>query len=138
MTQLKTDEIPTPLKLSAAWAATVLCYIYCDYFALYIPGKIQGMLDGQGPFGPVAQLSMVGAAVLLMIPSVMVFLSIVLSATASRVSNLIFGTLYTIIMGLIAVSVSWYFYKLFAIVEVALTATIVWLAWKWPRVRDSA
>ncbi len=52
MPRLKTFEVPTEVKLSAAWAATVLCYIYCDYFDLYLPGKLQRILDGHGPFGP--------------------------------------------------------------------------------------
>ena len=131
--QLKAFDVPTPLKLSAAWAATVLCYIYCDYFELYAPGKLQEMLEGACPFGPVSQSTLVGAAALLIIPSIMVLLSVVLSPTASRLFNLIFGVIYTLLMILIAFFTQWYFYKLFAVVEAALTATIFWIAWRWPR-----
>ena len=131
--QLKAFDVPTPLKLNAAWAATVLCYIYCDYFELYAPGKLQEMLEGAGPFGPVSQSTLVGAAALLIIPSIMVLLSVVLSPTASRLFNLIFGVIYTLLMILIAFVTQWYFYKLFAVVEAALTATIFWIAWRWPR-----
>src|SRR3546814_20279114 len=63
MMRPKDFDVPTPLKLSAAWAATVLCYIYCDYFELYVPGKIQHMLDGAGPFGTVSQWTLLGAGV---------------------------------------------------------------------------
>lgn len=133
MTRLKDFDVATPLKLSAAWAATVLCYIYCDYFELYVPGKMQHMLDGAGPFGPVSQWTLLGAGVLLIIPSIMVFLSVVLPATTSRLFNLIFGVIYTLLMVLLAFVAEWYFYKVFAIVEAALTATIFWIAWRWPK-----
>jgi hypothetical protein len=136
MSQLQSFDIPTPLKLSAAWAATVLCYIYCDYFALYVPGKLQGVLDGGGPFGPVSQGSLLGAGVLLLIPCIMVFLSISLRSASSRVVNVGFGAVYTILMLLLAFTIQWYFYKLFAVVEAALTAAIAWIAWRWPKVND--
>lgn len=134
MTRLQAFDVSTPIKLSAAWAATVLCYIYCDYFDLYVPGKVQSMIDGEGPFGPVSQLTLLGAGVLLLVPSTMVFLSVALRPAASHLLNLIFGVIYTLIMVLLALVVQWYFYKLFAVVEAALTATIVWIAWRWPKV----
>lgn len=109
--QLQTFNLPTPLKLSAAWAATVLCYIYCDYFELYVPGKLQHMLDGSGPFGPVSQWNLLGAGALLIIPSVMVFLSVALPSKASRILNLILGCTYTLMMAALAFVAQWYFYK---------------------------
>jgi uncharacterized protein DUF6326 len=130
---LKSFDIPTPQKLSAGWAATVLCYIYCDHFALYVPGKIQGILEGAGPFGPVSQWTLLGAGILLIIPSAMVFLSVLLPARASRLPSLIFGVIYTLLMGLLAVMTEWFFYKVFAAVEAILTGAIVWIAWKWPK-----
>jgi hypothetical protein len=137
MSRLQTYEVPTELKLSAAWVATVLCYIYCDYFALYVPGKVQGILEGRGPFGPVSELSLLGASVLLIVPSVMTLLSLVLPATASRIANLVSGTIYTIIMVVLAFAATWYFYKFYAVVEAALTAAVVWIAWKWPRIHGA-
>ena len=131
--RLKAFEVPTPLKLSAAWAATVLCYIYCDYFELYVPGKVQSMLEGVAPFGPVSQWTLLGAGLLLIVPSTMVFLSVVLRPSASRIANLVFGVIYTIIMVLLAFVTQWYFYKAFAVVEAALTVSIIWMAWRWPK-----
>ena len=51
----------------------------------------------------------------------------------SRFLNIGVGAIYTVIMGLLLFVAPWYFYKLFAGVEVALTATIVVMAWRWPR-----
>jgi hypothetical protein len=36
-------------------------------------------------------------------------------------------------MGLLLFIADWYFYRIFAAVEVALTASIFWIALKWPR-----
>jgi hypothetical protein len=138
MSQLQSFDVPTPVKLSAAWAATVLCYIYCDYFALYVPGKLQGVMEGIGPFGPVSQGSLLAAGVLLIIPGVMVFLCVVTRSVVSRVLNIALGAGYTILMLLLAFTTRWYFYKLFAVVEALLTAAIAWMAWKWPKLNSVA
>lgn len=121
------------IKLSALWASVTFCYLYCDYFELYQPGKLQSMLDGKfGPMGPTTQAVLLGAAVFLAVPSLMVFLTIALPAKVSRALNLVFGLLYSIIMLLLLPRV-WRFYQFFAAVEILLTITAVWLAWKWPR-----
>ena len=36
--------IPVRAKLSALWAALMFCYVYGDYFGLYVPGKLSGMI----------------------------------------------------------------------------------------------
>jgi hypothetical protein len=73
------------------------------------------------------------------IPSLMVFLTLALPPAASRVANLLFGFLYTVIM-LVTLPGSWMFYKLLAVIEISLTGSIVWHAWTWPAAasRDSA
>jgi hypothetical protein len=138
LSELTDFTIHTKLKLSLLWTSTVFCYIYCDYFELYIPGKLQGMLQGNlGPIGQVTQGALVGTSVLLAIPSLLIFLSAVLSPRISRSLNLIFGILYTLMMLMLAVQASWYFYKFFASLEAFLTALVFWYAWTWPKVSAS-
>jgi Family of unknown function (DUF6326) len=125
-------------KLSALWASVTLCYIYGDYFGLYKPGKLQGMLDGiMGPLGPTTQGVLLGTAVLMAIPSVMVFLSLALKPGLNRWLNISLGVIYTLIV-LITLRGAWAFYFFLGIVEVVLTGLIVWHAWKWPRVERRA
>ena len=54
----------------------MFCYVYGDYFGLYVPGKLQDMLGGKGPVGPVSEASLVATALLLALPGLMVFLSL--------------------------------------------------------------
>jgi hypothetical protein len=75
------------------------------------------------------------AAVVLAVPAVMVFLSILLKPIVSKWLNIVVGIVFTGMMVLIAFTYSevWYtFYLFYAILESLITATIVWYAWKWP------
>ena len=66
------------------------------------------------------------------IPSVMVFLSLVLKPRLNRWLNIVLGAIYTIII-LITMPGEWVFYICLGVVEIALTTLVVWYAWKWPR-----
>jgi len=139
VSQLSDLKIHTKLKLGALWASTMFCYIYCDYFELYIPGKLDGMLQGKmGPLGTVTQQVLIGTSVLMAIPSLMVFLSLALPARYNRALNISFGALFTMLMALLTYTANWYFYKFFAAIETVLTGLVFWYSWKWPKADDVA
>lgn len=119
-------------KLSALWCSVMFCYIYGDYFELYQPGKLQEMLSGRTALGAATQGTLLGMAVVMAVPSLMVLLSLILSAAASRWLNIVFGAVYSLIM-LLAVLGSWHFYIFLGLIEIALTLSIIWHAWNWPK-----
>lgn len=125
-------KVHVRLKLAALWTSVMFCYIYADYFGLYVPGNLQSMLAGKmGPLGPVSQGVLLGTSLTLAIPSVMIFLSLVLKPALNRWLNILFGVLYTAI---ICVTMwSWDFYIFYGGIEIALTGLVVWYAWNWPR-----
>ena len=125
-------RIHVKLKLSALWMSVMLCYIYGDFIGLFKPGKLQAMLAGRMPLGLVTQGVLVGMAVVMAIPSVMVFLSLVLPPRVNRWTNIVFGAIYTLIM-VFSMPGAWIFYLFFGVIEIVLTALIVWYAWTWPR-----
>jgi hypothetical protein len=134
MNQLINSPIPTKLKLSALWASTMFCYIYCDYFELYTPGKLESMLQGDmEPLGSVTQGVLMGLSVVMAVPSLMVFLSVALPARYNKVLNIVVGAFFTLLMALLTYSAGWYFYKFFAGIETVLTALVVRYAWRWPK-----
>ena len=134
MPALKDEPISVKIKIAALWASVMFCYVYGDYFDLYRPGKLQGMLQGtMGPLGSVTQGVLFGTAVLMVVPSLMIFLSVALAPAVNRWLNIVAGLIYTLIMLLIAVSGGWLFYRFLAVVEVALTSLVMWYAWRWPR-----
>lgn len=107
-------------------------YVYGDYFELYQPGKLQGMLAGSLPFGPVSQAGLLGMSAIMVIPGLMPFLSLALPPRAARPLNITFGGLYTVVM-VLAIRGGWRFYLLYGLIEMALTMLIVWYAWSWPK-----
>ena len=130
------DDAPVPIryKLSALWISVMFLYIYADYFELYVPGKLQSILAGQmAPLGPVTQSVLLGTAAMLALPSLMIFLSVALRASATRWLNVAVGVIYTAIQIAVVSSSGWTFYVAMGMLETALTVLIVWTAWKWPR-----
>lgn len=125
--------IPVKIKLSALGTAVMFCYLYGDYFSFYVPGAIESFISGKTLLNTPVKLF--AASLLMTVPALMVFLSLILKPGVNRLLNIIFGILYTGIMLLIAVTslAPWYtFYVFLAIVECFITSTIVCLAWKWP------
>jgi hypothetical protein len=125
-------QIHVRYKLSALWTALMFCYIYGDYFGLYVPGKLKGMIGGEGPVGPVSQGSLTGTALLLALPGTMVILSLLLPPRLCRWLNVLLGMFYTAVM-LLTMPGAWTFYITLGVIEIALSLSIVVLALRWPR-----
>jgi len=112
----------------------MFCYLYGDYFELYVPQKVEGLVNGGNLLD--TPLKLFVATVLLTIPALMILVSIFLKPAISRYLNLICGIFFTVIMLLIGVTSlsAWYaFYVFLAFIESMITALIVWQAWKWQK-----
>ncbi len=125
-------KVNVRFKLFSLWSSAIFFYIYGDYFELYQPGKLHDMLAGSTVFGAVSQGVLLGMSALMIAPSLMPFLSLVLPARVNRWMNLVVGALYTVIM-ILAIRGAWHFYVVFGLIEITLTALIIWYAWTWPK-----
>jgi hypothetical protein len=135
---LEDFKINTRIKLSALWTAVMFCYVYGDFFSLFVPGRIQGLMDGRSGVGDTTPVKILMFAILMTIPSLMIFLSLVLKPALSRWANISMGIFFTAVMILVvATSIDEWrlFYTFLGIVEIMLTCIIVGYAWKWPRVK---
>jgi hypothetical protein len=122
------------IKLAGLWTAVMFCYIYGDYFELYLPKKVAGLIDGNNLLH--TPLKLLLAAIMLSIPAVLIFLNLVLKPSLCRWLNMVWGVFFTAIMALIAATslTKWQlFYVYLAVVECILTGLVVWYAWHWPR-----
>lgn len=127
-------KINTKIKLAALWTSVMFCYVYGDYFSLYVPKKVEDFISGDTLLDSPVKLFL--GAILMAIPALMIFASVVLKPKINRWLNIIFGIIYTAIMLLIAFTTTgvwWSFYVFFAIIESILTAIIFWTALKWPK-----
>jgi hypothetical protein len=68
------------------------------------------------------------------IPAAMIFLSVSLNPKLNRWLNIVFGTIYTVII--LITMWDWAFYIFYGVVEVIFTVLVVWYAWNWPRERE--
>ena len=133
-TDFEDFKINIKIKLSALWVSVMFCYIYGDYFSLYVPKQIERFMNGDTLL--TSPIKLFAASLLMAIPALMVFLSISLKPKISRWLNIIFGIIYTAVMLLIAITsiAPWWTFSVFlSIVEIVITSSIVWYAWKWPK-----
>ena len=118
--------------LSTIWIFVVLNYLYCDVVSLmdadllkqYLTGTVGGMEFTQG--------TLLAAGILMEISISMVLLSRVLPYKASRWANIFAGIITTAVQTTsLLVDTSAMYYLFFSIIEIASTASVVWLAWTW-------
>ncbi|MBS0424014.1 MAG: hypothetical protein JSR71_06220 [Proteobacteria bacterium] len=136
--QFEDYAINIKLKLSALWASVMFLYIYGDYFELYVPKKIESLLNGQNMLNTPYKLLF--ATISLALPSLMIFLSIMIKPKWNRVLNIsigIFLTLFTLLVGVSSFTEWRIFYVMLALLESIITSTIVWIALHWPRINYS-
>lgn len=131
---LEDFRAPTQLKLALLWAATMFCYVYGDYFGLYVPGTVANMERGIiGPLGQATSGVLIGVSLMMAIPALMVALSVLLPARLCRWACVVLGLAYTAIMAM-TLPGSPQFYQLFGAIEMALTLGIAIVAFLWPKV----
>lgn len=132
------EEAPVTIrmKLSALWVALMFLYLYVDLFAFYKPGTIDDILIGRVWEFDITQGWALGALALMTIPSLMVYLSVTLSAAAARRANLVVAAMYTLVSIGNTAGETWAFIWLGSAVEVTLLLLIARHAWSWPRRTD--
>lgn len=135
-THLKDFKINVRLKLAALWTSVMFCYIYGDYFELYVPKKVESLLNGQNILD--SPMKLFAATLILTASALMIFLSLMLTPKLAKWLNIglgIFCTLLTLLVGISSISVWMTFYVFLALLESVITAIIVWQAWTWEKVK---
>ncbi|ATL49659.1 hypothetical protein COR50_22165 [Chitinophaga caeni] len=128
----KDFQINVKLVLSALWCSVMFLYIYGDYFELYVPGKVDGLLNGQNMLNTPYKLLF--ATITLTVPSLMISLSLMMQAKWNRRLNISMGaflTLFTLLIGFFSFSEWRIFYVMLSFIESIITTIIVWKAWQW-------
>jgi len=132
--QYQDTKIDVKLVLSALWIAMLIVFAYVDIFGFFRADVLHAALDGKvAVLGlTVDQMFLVFTTVYILIPTLMVFLSLVLRPRVNRIANIALSIIYalTIIGGAIG---EWNYYILGSAVEVVLLVAIVRTAWTWPR-----
>lgn len=134
-TLLEDFKINIRIKLSALWTSVMFCYIYGDYFELYVPKKVDALLSGQNNLDNPYKLFT--ATIILTVPALMIFLSLILSPKLVKWLNVgigIFFTLFTLLVGISSISEWRMFYLFLSILESIITLIIVWQSLNWKKI----
>jgi Family of unknown function (DUF6326) len=130
---LEDIKISVKLKLATLWVSLMFLYIYVDYFALYMPSKIEDILKGRVFVFDITQGFLLVALASMTIPTLMIFLSVALPAKVNRWANIIIATVYIPFTLFNLAGEAWMHMVFGAVVEVVLLCLIIRYAWKWPR-----
>jgi uncharacterized protein DUF6326 len=112
--------------LSALWIFATLNYLYCDVVTLMDPNLLQGYIAGSIGGVAISPGFLVAAAVLVEVPMAMVILA------RFRWANVLAGTAMTLIqLATLFVRTPALYYAFFSAIEIATTAAVVLIAWRW-------
>ncbi len=131
---MKNATIPVQARIAAAWTSFMFLYAYVDILNFFKPGVLDAILNGKvwnfDVGAPLLTVMLISVAV----PSVMVVLSMTLSARANRITNLVVAAVlvpYTL-FNVAGESLEWAaFYAVSIGVEIVLLLFVVRSAWKW-------
>lgn len=130
---LEEINVSVKLKLATLWASFMFLYIYVDYFALYMPSKIDDILKGKVFVFDITPGFLLAALISVTIPALMIFLSVALPAKVNRWANISIAAIYIPFSLFNLAGEAWMHMVFGAVVEVALLVLIIRYAWKWPR-----
>ena len=128
---LEDVKINVKIKLAALWVTLMFFYLYADVLAFYQPGHIEDVISGEVVGIQINQVFLLGAAMLMAIPSVMVFLSLTLKYPAIRWVTIIAAIL---LLGVNLIGLPGYpsaYDKFLIVVGLGFNALTIWYAWKW-------
>ena len=124
------------IKIAALWTAMLFIFAYVDLFGLFRSdvradieaGKVFAFTIGQGV--------LLGMTIYVIVPSLMVFLSLVLPVRVTRMANLVLAVIYAVTVAGGSIG-EWNYYILGSLTEAALLAGVAYYAWTWPKVTDA-
>ena len=118
--------VDTRILLSGLWVALMLTYLLGDVLRIFAgdfePGRIGSMQPSQAIW--------MGAALLMLIPIVMVVLTLTLKYPAIRWTNIIVA-IFLVVFNLFGLPYKGAYDNFLIIVSFVFNALTVWYAWKW-------
>lgn len=122
------------IKIAALWASMLFIFVYVDLFSMF-RADIRADIEAGKMFAfTIGQGFLLGVTIYIVIPSLMVFLSLVLPVRVTRMASIVLAALYAVTIAGGAFGESNYYYILGSLAEVALLAGVVYYAWTWPKV----
>lgn len=131
--QLEDIKVNLKLKLASLWTSLMFLIIYLDYFHLYMPDKIEDILQGRVFVFDITQGFLLVALALVATPALMIFLSVTLPAKINRRVNIIIAAVNIPLILFNLAGEAWVHMVIGAVIQVILLCLIINYAWRWPR-----
>lgn len=128
----KDFPINVKLIISSLWVAVMFCYVYGDYIQIYVPGILADAMEVTTAKEGI-ELEFFAIALLMSIPSLMIFLTLVLKPSINRCLNIIIPVLYIILLVAVNLETTWMYYLYLTAIEILISITTIWYAWNWPK-----
>jgi len=135
-TDYRDSWINPRIKIAALWASTMFLFGYVDLFGMFRADVRADIEAGKMFVFSIGQASLLGVTLYVALPSLMVFLSLVLPVRVTRVANMALAVIYGLTIAGSAVG-EWNYYILGSAIEAALLAGIVYYAWTWPKALEA-
>jgi hypothetical protein len=135
-TDYRDSWINPRIKIAALWASTMFLFGYVDLFGMFRADIRADIEAGKMFVFSIGQASLLGVTLYVAVPSLMVFLSLVLPVRVTRMANMALAVIYGLTIAGSAVG-EWNYYILGSAIEAALLAGIVYYAWTWPKALEA-
>jgi hypothetical protein len=128
-------KLDVKIVLAGLWISMLFVFAHVDIFTFWRADAINGALQHKVPGAgfTIDQGFLVFTTMYVLVPILMVAASLLTPARWNRPANLVVGVVYAASIVVLVIGESWAYYIIGSIVEIALLATIVWVAWSWPR-----
>ena len=124
------SSIDVRIRMAGLWATTMMIFAYVDLFSLFRPDFRAALDQGKVFVFDVGQPFLLGATIYVIIPSLMIYLSLVMPRRLNRIVSISLAGIYaiTIVGGAIG---EWNYYVLGSAVEFVLLALVIHHSWSW-------
>jgi len=131
---LEDVKINVKIKLAALWVALMFLYIFADITSFFRSETIEQIIAGEVEGIQITPTLLLGTAILMSIPGIMVLLSLVLKAKVNRWVNIIVSILHIgLAINFMLMPGGWAYSYIYSIGQIVFLLLIVWSAWKWPK-----
>ena len=131
-TRFEPFNVNVRMKISALWASMLFVFAYVDLFSLYRRDFRADLEAGKVSGFTINQSFLFGTTVYVVVPSLMVFVALILRPRVDRIANIALAIVYALTIIASAIG-EWSYYILGSAIEVALLAAILYYAWTWPK-----
>jgi hypothetical protein len=138
---LQDKRIDIKFKLAALWLTVFLLFVYGDLLSMWVPSRLDGLLNGNLDGGPTTSGKLLGIGIYITAYALLPLMNLLLAARIGRVLNIVMSVLLIAFWGFILATFSfgplWNFYIFLAACEMLLAVVIICVSWRWPVAQEA-